>query len=137
MQRPRLGIDLFPRAGGEGVALVSTSAYEATLHDLLSGYARQRQKGALAHVSVRRRPVLALADARDILTRLVGPVVEWTRLDSLLAHYLAASDERRSVTASSFGALLELVREGAADLRQERPFAPLFVRARGGREDHA
>lgn len=134
LRLPRLGIDVFPRGGGEGIGVSRSSAYQASLYDLLSAYAAQRQKHALSHVTVRRRPVLALADARDILTRLVGPVRQWTRLDVLLAVYLAPAEERRSVAASSFGALLEMVREGAADLRQEQPFAPLFVRARTGGE---
>jgi segregation and condensation protein A len=37
---------------------------------------------------------------------------------------------RRSVTASSFGASLELVREGKLELRQTEAFAPLYVRDR-------
>jgi len=37
---------------------------------------------------------------------------------------------RASVTASSFGASLELVREGRVLLRQTEPFAPLYIRDR-------
>jgi len=34
----------------------------------------------------------------------------------------------RTATASAFGATLEMAREGKVQLRQDRPFAPLFVR---------
>jgi segregation and condensation protein A len=37
---------------------------------------------------------------------------------------------RRSVTASAFGASLELAREGKLELRQTEPFAPLYLRDR-------
>jgi segregation and condensation protein A len=37
---------------------------------------------------------------------------------------------RRSLRASSFGATLELVREGKIELRQTEPFAPLYIRDR-------
>jgi segregation and condensation protein A len=37
---------------------------------------------------------------------------------------------RATVTASSFSASLELVREGRIDLRQTAPFAPLYMRDR-------
>ena len=39
-------------------------------------------------------------------------------------------DLRRSVTASTFGASLELAREGKIELRQIEPFAPLYIRDR-------
>ena len=35
---------------------------------------------------------------------------------------------RKSVRASAFSASLEMVREGIIDLRQDRAFAPLWVR---------
>lgn len=136
MERPRLGYDIFARGGGEGVRSIETPSYDVSLYELLSAYAHQRGKEALAHVTVRRRPVLALADARDMLVRLVGPVAQWTRLDALLRPYVDLSEEGRSVAASGFGALLEMVREGKADIRQERPFAPLYVRAHAGEEGH-
>ncbi|GGE45342.1 segregation and condensation protein A [Agaricicola taiwanensis] len=132
MTRPRLGSDVFARGAGEGVRSLVTPTYDVTLFDLLTGYARQREKEALSLVTIRRRPVLALADARESLTRLVGPISEWTRLDALLRHYLMSDEERRSVTASSFGALLEMVREGSAEIRQHAPFGPIYLRK--GRE---
>jgi segregation and condensation protein A len=36
----------------------------------------------------------------------------------------------RTARASSFSASLEYVREGKIELRQDRAFAPLYVRAR-------
>jgi len=36
---------------------------------------------------------------------------------------------RRSARASSFASSLELVREGMIELRQERAFAPIYLRA--------
>jgi len=44
----------------------------ATLYDLLSAYAAQRQKRALARVRVPQRQVWSLAEARAALERLVG-----------------------------------------------------------------
>ena len=37
---------------------------------------------------------------------------------------------RKTVRASSFSASLELVREGKIELRQDRTFAPIWVRGR-------
>jgi segregation and condensation protein A len=124
----RLGRDVFARGNPEPVQISRKNEYSATLYDLLSAYATQRQEKAIAHVTIGARAVWSLQDARSALTRLVGHVAEWTPMDVLMSPYLSSLGMRRSVTASSFGASLELVREGKLELRQTEPFAPIYVR---------
>ena len=128
--RDRLGRDVFARGDPEPVEIVRRNEYSATLHDLLSAYARQRQYNAVAVVHVARREVWSLQEAREALGRMVGRVAEWTPLEALLTQYLVRPDMRRSVTASAFGASLELAREGRLELRQTEPFAPIYIRDR-------
>jgi segregation and condensation protein A len=128
--RDRLGRDVFARGDPEPVEIVRRNEYSATLHDLLSAYARQRQYNAVAVVHVAPREVWSLQEAREALGRMVGRVAEWTPLDALLTQYLVRPDMRRSVTASAFGASLELAREGRLELRQTEPFAPIYIRDR-------
>jgi segregation and condensation protein A len=71
-----------------------------------------------------------LKDAHAALARVVGHIADWTPLSRLLAPYFASPEVQRSVTASSFGASLELVRAGSIELRQTAAFAPLYVRDR-------
>ena len=130
MQRGQLGRDMFMRAGAEGIETISQPKYEAKLYDLLAAYARQRQKTATARVVLRQRAVWSLAEAREALERLAGVAVEWTVLDDFLLQYCADMQTARTVRASAFTASLELVREGRFDMRQDRPFAPLWVRRR-------
>ena len=127
----RLGRDVFQRGEPEPIEIHKRSEYSATLYDLLSAYATRRQVTVVAAAHrVRARAVWSLADAREALTRVVGRVAEWTPLSVLMSPYLASLGMARSVTASSFGATLELVREGKLDVRQTEPFAPLYIRDR-------
>ena len=128
--RDRLGRDVFARGLPEPVEVRRRSQYSATLYDLLAAYATQRQQNAVAVVHMPAREVWSLQDAREALGRMIGRAVDWTPLDVLLAQYLARPGMRRSVTASAFGASLELVREGKLELRQTEHFAPLYVRDR-------
>ncbi|HUO54960.1 MAG TPA: ScpA family protein [Rhodoblastus sp.] len=130
MDRPRLDRDLFTRGAPEGLDVVSAPLYRASLFDLLSAYARQRQKQALSHVSLRTRQVWSLAEARAALERILGMAVEWTALDEHLINWVASPAQARTARASTFSASLEMVREGLIDLRQERAFAPLMLRRR-------
>jgi segregation and condensation protein A len=130
VNRPRLGRDMFARGQPEGIETIASTQWQASLYDLLTAYASQRQKRVLAHVTVRQRVVWSLADARGALERIVGRALDWTVLDDFLVEYCVSPELARTVRASAFSASLEMVREGELDLRQERPFAPLWVRKR-------
>jgi segregation and condensation protein A len=127
--RYRLGRDVFARGAPEPIAVVRKSEYSATLYDLLSAYAQRRQEKAISVVRVKARQVWSLHDAREVLTRIIGSIGEWTPMHVFLSPWL--SDEMRvTVTASAFGASLELAREGRLQLRQTAAFAPIFIRDR-------
>ena len=129
MSRPRMGRDFFAR--GEPEAAVNTSgriSYQSNLYDLLAAYARQSQRHALARVRFKAREVWSLAEARQALTRLVGAQADWTAFDTFLLEACVAADMRRSARASTFAASLELAREGRIEMRQERAFAPIWLR---------
>ena len=129
MSRPRMGRDFFAR--GEPEAAVNTSgriSYQSNLYDLLAAYARQSERHALARVRFKAREVWSLAEARQALTRLVGAQADWTAFDAFLLEACVSSDMRRSARASTFAASLELAREGRIEMRQERAFAPIWLR---------
>lgn len=135
--RPRLGRDVFGRGAPEPIADIKRPEWTATLYDLLTAYASQRQKTALAHVRFPPRKVWSLAEARQALERLVGVSHEWGRLDEFLVSYLVEPEMRTTVMASSFASVLEMVREGVVELHQHEAFAPIFLRKRAGETDGA
>src|SRR5215831_3678314 len=128
--RPQLDRDVFVRGQPEPIAHIKHPQWSAMLYDLLSAYAQQRQKTALAHVRVAKRTVWSLAEAREALERLIGQSTDWTRLDQYLISYVVEPSLAPTVFASSFASSLELVREGVMELHQHSPFAPLYVRKR-------
>lgn len=132
--RPRLGRDLALRgARDEAVLQGGPPVYTATLYDLMHAYARQRQKQALSRVRLKKRQVWSLAEAREALARLTGVALDWSVLDDFLVVYCATPTMRRTVRASAFSVTLELVKEGRLALRQDRAFAPIWVKAVGAR----
>ena len=130
VNRNRLGRDVFARGMPEMVIIEKRNSFSASLYDLLTAYAQQRQKQAINNVTIARRAVWSLKDAREVLARLIGSVGDWTALDSFLIEYLAAPEERRTAMASSFAATLEMVREGKLEVRQDQVFAPIYLRGR-------
>ncbi|PYE28238.1 condensin subunit ScpA [Rhizobium sp. PP-CC-3A-592] len=128
VNRNRLGRDVFARGAPEHIPVERTSAFEASLYDLLQAYASLRQREAVLQVTIERRQVWSLADARLILARLMGGLSDWTVLDDFLLRYVGDPRQRVSAIASAFAASLEMVREGRLEIRQEEAFAPIYVR---------
>jgi segregation and condensation protein A len=130
MARPQLNRDVFGRGDPEPVADIKHPQWSATLYDLLSAYAVQRERHALARVRFAQRSVWSLAEARAALERLIGRAADWSRLDEFLIAYVVEPSMRTTVLASSLAATLELVREGAIEMHQHAAFAPIYVRKR-------
>lgn len=126
--RNRLGRDFFQRGQPEAVIVDRKSEYSATLYDLLSAYAAQRQRNVVSQVTIAKRSVWSLQEAREILVRFAGAIDDWSPLDQLLLSFIGDKKSRVTALASSFAATLELVREGRLAMRQEKAYAPLYLR---------
>jgi len=59
----------------------------------LTAYAGQRQRRSVSGVTIARREVWSLSDAREILTRMAGTLKDWTPLEHFLAQYIASENE--------------------------------------------
>ena len=132
VNRNRLGRDVFARGAPEHIPTERRSAFEASLYDLLTAYASLRQRHAVTHVTIEKRDVWSLADAREVLSRLLGEIDDWTALDHFLLRYMTDPEHRATAIASSFAATLEMVREGSLEIRQDGAFQPLYLRKGAG-----
>jgi segregation and condensation protein A len=109
--------------------------YTAEIFDLLKAYSELRRRTVkITHV-VKARRVWSIKQARNQLELLLGDKVgDWVGLDDCLQKYLPIADfdkpSDKTVVASSFGATLEMAREGVVELKQDEPFAPIYMRKR-------
>jgi segregation and condensation protein A len=129
-ERPQLGRDIFERGAPEPINEIKRPQWSATLYDLLTAYANERQKHALARVRLTSRKVWSLAEARATLERLLQMATDWTAIDQYLIAYAVEPSMRSTVLASSFAATLEMAREGQLEIHQDAAFAPVYVRRR-------
>jgi segregation and condensation protein A len=137
VNRPRVGRDMFTRGAPEGVSVIRHSQWQASLFDLLSSYAQQRQTQALSHVTLKKRAVWSLSEAREALERLAGKISEWTVMDHFLIAYCVSPELQRTARASCFASSLELVREGVIEIRQDRAFSPIWMKSRSSQDGGA
>lgn len=133
MTRMRLGRDVFARGMPEGTKTIRETEFTAKIYDLLHAYADQRRRTIKVGHVVKVRAVWSIKDARVRLERLLGEEpspVEWVAFERCMQQLAAAHENGRTVLASSFGATLEMAREGHIELRQEGPFEPIYMRPR-------
>jgi segregation and condensation protein A len=124
----QLGMDFFARGLPEGMRTIRKSDYWASVYDLLKAYADQRRKTVPPPVKMGGRSVWSIKDARELLQRLMGEIEDWSVLEAYLVQFLNDPAVSKTALASSFGASLELTREGFTELRQAQPFAPIYIR---------
>ena len=133
MTRMRLGRDVFARGMPEGTKTIRETEFTAKIYDLLHAYADQRRRTIKVGHVIKLRPVWSIKDARIRLERMLGEapsVTDWLAFEHCLQELSGAHENGRTVMASSFGATLEMAREGHIELRQEGPFEPIYMRQR-------
>ena len=135
MARDRLGRDFFARGIPEDVTRVRKVTYTATLLDLMQGYARIRTKDEFRPFVMDREAVFTMEEALERMRGLIGFAGEWTDILSYLPNgWESDPKKRRSATASTFAASLELAKEGKVEIRQSETFAPIQLRRKD--QDH-
>nr|WP_246449172.1 ScpA family protein [Paracoccus amoyensis] len=129
MGRDRLGINRFQRGAPESIARKRRTQWQAGLIDLMRAYARLKTKDEFRPYAFDRQDVYTMEQALDRLRHLIGFAGEWTQLvDFLPDGWEGQGKRRRSATAATFAASLELARQGRLEIRQAESFAPISFR---------
>lgn len=133
--RPQLKRDVFTRGDPEATVIIPSDRVDASLYELMAAYVAQRRREERRNYAPGQRvEAFQLEAARDWLRSMMPRLADWTPLDQVAP---AREDEdaegpsQASYTASTLSASLELVKEGAMDVRQSEAFAELFLKRRG------
>lgn len=131
MARDRLGLQRFVRGAPERITRNRQTVWQAGLIDLMRAYARLRTRDEFRPYAFDRRDLFTMEQALERVRGLIGFVGDWTDLAEFLPDgWGDAGKRRRSATAATFAATLELARQGALDIRQSDTFAPISIRRR-------
>jgi segregation and condensation protein A len=132
MAQDQLGRDFFARGQAEDITRIKTVTYSATLLDLMQGYARIRTRDDFRPFVMDRDSVFTMEEALERMRGLIGFTGSWTDMLSYLPDgWHSDPVRRRSATAATFAAALQLVKEGKVELRQSETYAPIQLRSCG------
>ena len=131
--RPQLKRDVFTRGDPEATVIIPSDRVDISLYDLMVAYVVQRRREELRrYTPTQRVEAFALEEARDWLREVMPKLADWTPLDKVApsADYRRAGPTQASYVASTLSASLELVKEGAMDVKQTKAFDDLYLRRR-------
>jgi len=131
--RPQLKRDVFTRGDPEATVIVPSDRIDASLYELMAAYVTQRRREeARRYTPGQRVEAFQLEAARDWLREIMPRLADWTPLRQVAPRGSEGDGPTQaSYTASTLSASLELVKEGAMDVRQSAPFADLYLKRRG------
>jgi segregation and condensation protein A len=133
LERPQLSRDVFVRGDPQATVIVPSDRIEASLYDLMSAYVTQRRREQSRNYNPGQRvEAFALEAARDWLRDYLPQLEQWTPLNDVAPGPLFGTEgpSKASYLASTLSAGLELVKEGALDLKQVRAFEDIYLKRR-------
>ena len=132
MALPRLGRDVFARGEPVPLRIVAETTYDISLYELLSAYGRNRSRVQTTTLRIDPADLYSVDDALSRLTGLLGKMPGWQTLSSFLPPDLQGGLQGelmwRSAIASTLAASLEMSKQGRVRIRQDGPFAPIYLR---------
>ena len=130
--RPQLKRDVFTRGDPQATVIVPSDRIDASLYELMGAYVTQRRREQARHYNPTQRvEAFALEEARVWLRDILPRLADWTPLDRVAPVRDGEGPSQASLTASILSAGLELVKEGAMDVRQDRAFDAVWLKRRG------
>ncbi len=130
--RPQLKRDVFTRGDPEATVIVPSDRIDASLYELMAAYVGQRRRDQARHYNPGQRvEAFSLEAARDWLRDLLPRLGDWTTLERVAPVREDEGPSQPSLTASTLSASLELIKEGAMDVRQEHAFDAVWLKRRG------
>ena len=128
MGRKRLGRDIFSRGMPEGIRLIKSPIYYASLYDLFKAYSLHKARVAFAKMTIKPPALYSMEDALKRLEKMLGlGTPGWERLEKFLPNEFLKGAGIRAGISSTLAASLELARERKIDINQEEIFGPIYI----------
>ena len=125
--RPITNRDMFLRGQPEEFDEVTKLIYNASIFDLIKSYVNREEGRTPDSISIFKLDFLSLDNARNFITNIFNRISSWINFDQIVKENRGISNDR-SVIASSFSILLELVNERKINTKQKKQFGEILIK---------
>ena len=128
--RPIVNRDMFLRGVPEEFDEVTKLIYNASIFDLIKSYISRQDDRVPEAISIFKLDYLTLDNAKNFLSNIFERISGWANFFRLVSKNKYTENDK-SVAASTFSVLLDLVNEQKAYTKQEKQFGEILVKKIG------
>ena len=128
LKKKRLGVHIFIRGMKGGIRSINTPVYDVTLYELLKTYSTMQMQKTFQNISIPKLPVFTTEEGIKQIKDNLDKIKDWKDIIELIPKFYFENKMKRSGIAGIFAASLELTKEGAILLSQEKGFYKLMIK---------
>ena len=128
LQRKRLGVHIFNRGMKGGIRSINTPIYDISLYELLKTYSIIQTQKTFQTINIPKLPVLTTEEGIKQIKNKLNQMDEWTNIDDLIPNFYSNKKMKKTGLSGIFAASLELTKEGAIKILQERIFDKIMIK---------
>ena len=128
LQKKRLGVHIFNRGMKGGIRSINTPIYDVSLYELLKTYSIIQIQKSFQTINIPKLPVLTTEEGIKQIKNKLDKINDWTNIDDLIPNYYSNKKMKKTGLSGIFAASLELTKEGAIKILQEKIFDKVMIK---------
>ena len=128
LKKKRLGVHIFLRGMKGGIRSINTPVYDVSLYDLLKSYSSLQMQKSFQTINIPKLPVFTTEEAIKQIQNNLHYISDWKDINELIPKYYFNKKMKRTGITGIFVASLELTKEGATQLLQEKIFEKILIK---------
>ena len=128
LQKKRLGVHIFTRGIKGGIRSINTPIYNISLYELLKTYSNVQMQKTFQTINIPKLPVLTTEEGIKQIKKNLNQINDWTNINDLIPDFYSNKKMKKTGLSGIFAASLELTREGAIKILQEKIFEKIMIK---------
>ena len=128
LQKKRLGVHIFNRGMKGGIRSINTPIYDVSLYELLKTYSTIQIQKSFQTINIPKLPVLTTEEGIKQIKNKLDKINDWTNIDDLIPNNYSNKKMKKTGLSGIFAASLELTKEGAIKILQEKIFDKVMIK---------
>ena len=128
LQKKRLGVHIFNRGMQGGIRSINTPIYDVSLYELLKTYSVIQIQKSFQTINIPKLPVLTTEEGIKQIKNKLDKITDWTNIDDLIPNFYSNKKMKKTGLSGIFAASLELTKEGAIKILQEKIFDKIMIK---------
>jgi segregation and condensation protein A len=129
IKKNRIGVNIFYRGLKGGIKSINTPVYKVNMYELLKTYSTIKMQKAFQTINIPKLPVFTTEDGIKQIKNNYSKISEWKDIEELIPeNFFINKKFKRSGIAGIFSASLELTKQGATSIMQNKFFQKVLIK---------